>query len=33
MPVKFDLVKSITAAIVLLGTITVSHAENAGIDM
>jgi hypothetical protein len=33
MPVKFDSVKSITAAIVLLGTITVSHAENAGIHI
>jgi len=33
MPVQFDSIKSITAAIVLLGAITVSHAETGGIHI
>ena len=33
MPVQFDPVKHVTAAIVLLGAITVSHAETAGIHI
>jgi len=33
MPVRFDSVKPVAAAIVLLGAITVSHAETAGIHI
>jgi hypothetical protein len=33
MPVQFDLIKSVTAAVVLLGAVTVSHAETAGIHI
>src|SRR5205823_4757390 len=33
MPIQFDSLKSVTAAIVLLGAVTVSHAEAAGIHI
>ena len=33
MPIQFDSLKSVTAAIVLLGGVTVSHAETAGIHI
>ena len=33
MPIQLDSLKSVTAAIVLLGAVTVSHAETAGIHI